>query len=36
MRNIAVHEYFGIDFEIIWQIVNVDLPIFKKEIEKFL
>ncbi len=25
-RNIVTHEYFGIDLEIIWRIVAVDLP----------
>mgnify|MGYP006157274319 CR=1 FL=1 len=33
-RNILVHEYFGIDTELIWQIVQEDLPIFKSEIQK--
>jgi len=34
LRNILVHEYFGIDAELIWQIVREDLPVFKKEIQK--
>jgi len=25
-RNLLVHEYFGIDFEIVWKIVQDDLP----------
>jgi len=29
LRNIVVHEYFGIDFEIIWQIATKNLPSLK-------
>ncbi|MDW7773857.1 MAG: DUF86 domain-containing protein [Desulfobulbaceae bacterium] len=25
-RNLLVHEYFGVDLEIIWQVINDDLP----------
>jgi uncharacterized protein with HEPN domain len=31
-RNKIVHEYFGIDFEIVWDIVKNELPIFKARI----
>ncbi len=33
MRNILVHEYFGIDFNILWQVVTKDIPELKKKIE---
>lgn len=36
MRNKVVHEYFGIDEEILWKTVQDDLPIFKKQIAKLL
>jgi len=26
LRNILIHEYFGIDPEIIWEIIKTDLP----------
>lgn len=29
LRNRIVHEYFGVDLEIIWQILQNDLPAFK-------
>ncbi len=29
MRNVLVHQYFGIDFQEIWNAVNVDLPEIK-------
>jgi len=36
MRNKVVHEYFGIDEEILWKTVQDDLPVFKKQIAKLL
>jgi uncharacterized protein with HEPN domain len=36
MRNKVVHEYFGIDEEILWKTIQDDLPIFKKQITKLL
>ena len=32
MRHILVHEYFGMDFELIWQVIIDDLPILKQKI----
>ena len=26
LRNIAIHEYFGVDLDIIWEIINKNLP----------
>ncbi|MBA3028642.1 MAG: DUF86 domain-containing protein [Desulfobacterium sp.] len=25
-RNLLIHEYFGVDFEIVWKIIQDDLP----------
>ena len=36
MRNILVHDYFGIDLEIVWNAVDTDLQSFKKEIERLI
>jgi uncharacterized protein with HEPN domain len=36
MRNVLVHEYFGVDLEEIWQTVERDLPSFKKAVETLL
>jgi uncharacterized protein with HEPN domain len=32
LRHILVHEYFGIDAEVIWQIVENDIPVLKERI----
>jgi uncharacterized protein with HEPN domain len=36
MRNILVHEYFGIDLNEVWKTVEEDLPHLKQEIEKLI
>lgn len=36
MRNKIVHEYFGVDVEILWKTVQEDIPVFKKQIAKLL
>lgn len=36
MRHILVHDYFGIDTEVVWNVVERDLPGLKREIEKML
>jgi uncharacterized protein with HEPN domain len=33
LRNILIHEYFGVDAKIIWDIIQEDLPNFKISIE---
>ncbi len=35
-RNILAHEYFGMDNNVIWNIIQFDLPELDKEIEKLL
>lgn len=36
MRNILVHLYFGIDEEIVWSVVERDLPDLKQQIKTIL
>lgn len=33
MRNKVIHEYFGVDVEILWQTLQEDLPELKKQIK---
>jgi uncharacterized protein with HEPN domain len=35
-RNVAVHDYLGIDWNIIWDIVAKDLPVLEPKIRKLL
>jgi uncharacterized protein with HEPN domain len=34
MRHILVHEYFGVDFDLIWQVIINDLPVLKEKVLK--
>ena len=36
MRDILIHEYFGIDLNIVWMTVAKDVPKLKREISEFL
>lgn len=36
LRDILIHEYFGISVEIVWDIVQNKLPILEKQIKKIL
>jgi len=36
MRNVLVHEYFGVDLDEVWKTVESDLPAFKRAIEELL
>lgn len=36
MRDVLIHEYFGVDIALIWEIIQKDLPILKKKIKKLL
>lgn len=36
MRNIIVHEYFGIDRDEVWSTVEFDLPVLKRQVEAML
>ncbi|MFA5906688.1 MAG: DUF86 domain-containing protein, partial [Desulfobacula sp.] len=34
MRNILIHEYFGLDNEVLWKTVHNDLPSLKIKLQK--
>jgi uncharacterized protein with HEPN domain len=36
LRNVLVHEYFGVDATLIWQIIENDVPVFKAEMKIIL
>ena len=36
MRNVLIHIYFGIDQDVIWEIVKQDLPVLKVSIDAIL
>jgi uncharacterized protein with HEPN domain len=36
MRNVFVHEYFGVDANIVWEIIKGDMPLLKARIAEIL
>jgi uncharacterized protein with HEPN domain len=36
MRNLLVHQYFGLDLDEIWDTVSTDLPVLKEKMQELL
>jgi uncharacterized protein with HEPN domain len=36
MRNVLIHIYFGVDHDIIWEVVEHDLPDLKSSVDAIL
>ncbi len=36
MRDKLIHEYFGVDLDIVWEVINVELPPIKPLIQQVL
>ena len=36
LRNLLIHEYFGIDTKIVWDIITIDLAFLKSQIKEIL
>jgi uncharacterized protein with HEPN domain len=36
MRDKLVHEYFGVDYDIVWDVVTSKIPRLRREIELIL
>jgi len=36
LRNILIHEYFGIDTKIVWDIIKTDIVSLKSEVQKII
>ena len=36
MRDVLIHEYFGVDMELTWRVVKVELPKLKREVLRIL
>ena len=35
-RNVIVHEYFRVNWRLMWEVMKNDLPILKSEIEEYI
>ena len=36
LRDVLIHEYFGVDLDMTWEIIKKDIPILKKQIKELL
>ena len=36
MRDTLIHRYFGVNLDLVWQVVEADLPDFKVRVEGIL
>jgi len=36
MRNRLIHGYFGVDYQIIWQVINENINDLKEQMKKIL
>lgn len=36
MRNKIIHEYFGVDLELVWEVVKKDVPMLKDQVTEIL
>jgi uncharacterized protein with HEPN domain len=36
MRHVLVHDYFRVDFDIVWEVVELDIPPLKAQIREML
>ena len=36
MRNKLIHQYFGVDLELVWEVAKNNLPVLKNQIEELL
>ena len=36
MRDKLIHGYFGVDYDLVWDVVTIKIPILHQEIEKIL
>ncbi len=36
LRNIIVHQYSGVDWDIVWQVVTVRVPELRKDIQRII
>ena len=34
MRNRLIHEYFGTDLQLVWNVISIELPALKTELER--
>jgi uncharacterized protein with HEPN domain len=36
MRDRLIHDYFGVDYELVWDVVTNKVPVLRRQIEEIL
>jgi len=36
LRNKIIHDYSGVDYVLLWEIIKLDIPVFKNKIENLI
>ena len=36
MRHVLVHDYFKINFDVLWDVVTTDIPLLKSQVQQYL
>ena len=36
MRDRLIHDYFGVDYELVWNVVQVDIPALREQVRRML
>jgi uncharacterized protein with HEPN domain len=36
LRDILIHHYFGVDYELVWDVIQNKLPLFQEQVEEIL
>jgi len=36
MRDVLIHDYFGVDYEIVWRTIQEEIPLLKEKVQRIL
>ena len=36
LRDVLIHEYFGVNFQAVWRVIEADLPVLRGAVERLL
>lgn len=36
MRNRLIHDYFGVDYDLVWDVVQQDIPTLREQVRRIL
>ena len=36
MRDVLIHDYFGVDYKLVWKTIQQEVPLLKEQVQKIL